>query len=120
MKDKFYYSDSTTLSFWDKTKILHNENGPAVQLTCPGNQPLGFVINRVMEKYGDPQESKIIDNSTYFYWYLLSNVKYDKSFYLALRHIRHTPYTYEELVSMSIADCKIEREFAISKLRGVI
>jgi len=31
MKDKFYYKDGSILNYWYHTKILHREDGPAIE-----------------------------------------------------------------------------------------
>jgi len=31
MKDKYYYNDSSILDCWDGNKILHKEDGPAIE-----------------------------------------------------------------------------------------
>jgi len=36
MKDKYYYKDGSVLDCWDRNKILHREDGPAVEFANGG------------------------------------------------------------------------------------
>ena len=91
MKDIYYYKDGTTSEEHDSSKTLHREDGPAIIKYCK-------------------------DGSIVYESYYIEGESLSKEDFLPKRHSLKS-YSFNELVSMTISNCKIEREFSLKLIK---
>ena len=83
---KHYYKDGTTSSKYDRTKILHREDGPAIEY--PSGYKEWRIDNKLHRIDGPAVE---YSNGLELHWYIDDQYYSEGDFYRAIREVKQLP-----------------------------